>query len=251
MEVIVLHQPLGGARAVVAVAHGHRQRLLLLEAQAVPLARRAGVEPVAYAPEQLLGRGDLVSLASDQHPQPNQLAPYPQPRLGFGLAADPVARASRPAHPVEIPQRARPAFHVGLEQVERAAESAVTGRGLGLQALDEAAQRLLGEEAIVGATDQVTQEVFVAGQETEIQQLRGRGQIVLRQRYRVGGAEHLVADRERGVPQRIDQGLRERSRLLGAEDLGIDHHHDVGVAPQGDRPPAEAPHRRERDPAHG
>ena len=32
VEVVVLHEPLGGARAVVAVAHRDRERLLLLEA---------------------------------------------------------------------------------------------------------------------------------------------------------------------------------------------------------------------------
>jgi len=136
------------------------------------------------------------------------------------LAADAVARPGGPADAVDVAEGAGAALHVGLEEVERAAEAGMPRRGLFFEALDEAAKILVGEEAVVGTGDEVAEEGLVAGEEAEIEEGGGGGEVFLGQGDGVGGAEDLVTDGEGDVPQGIEEGLGEGIGGLGAEDAG-------------------------------
>ncbi len=248
MKIVVLHEPLGGARSVAPVPHGHGEGLLFLEPEPVGLPACARVKSVAHAPEELFGRGNLVRLARHEHPETQELAPRPQRRVGVDFA-DSITRAGHPAHPVEIAQAAGPALDVGLEQIHRAAEAFVASRRLGLEALDQASQVLLAEQSFVRVRDQVAKERLVPREKAQVEEL-GRGrQIRLREAHGVGRADDLVPYRKRGVPKRIKERLRERAGFARAEETRIDDEHYVGVAPKGDGSPPEAPDRGEGDAA--
>ena len=209
------------------------------------------MEAVAHAPQELLGGGHLVRLARDDRADADELPPDAEPRVGLGLTADAVAGTGRPADAVDVAQRAGAALHVGLEEVERPAEAGVPRGGLGLEALDEAAEVLGGEEAVVGAGDEVADEGVVAREEAEIEEGGGGGEVFLGEGDGVGGAEDLVADGEADVPQRVEEGLGEGVGGLGAEGAGRDDEDDVGVAPEGDGATPEAADGGERDSVGG
>ncbi len=248
VEVVVLHEALGGERAVGPVPHRDGERLLLLEPEPVGLAPRPRVEPIADAPEELLRAGELLRLAPHEHPQPDELAPGAELRVRIAVG-DAVARPCAPACPVEIAKAARAALDVGLEQIDRTAEALVTRCGLRVEPIDEATEGLLAEEALVRARDEVAQRRGVSGEEAQVEERGRRREVRLSERHRVGHAQHLMADRERRVPERIEQRLGERGRVARIEPRRVDDDGDVRVAAQRYRASTEAAHGRERQPA--
>ena len=247
VQVVVLHEPLGRERAVGPVPHRDGERLLLLEAEAIA-SPRPGVKAIAHAPEKLLGGRDLLRFATDQHTEAHELAPRAQLRVGVAVG-DAVTRARAPARPVEVAQAARAALHVGLEQIHRAAEALVARGRLGVEAVDEAAERFLAEEPLVGARDELPERPFVAGEHAQVEQRRRRREVRLRKRHRVGDVQHLMTDGEGRVPERIEERLRERRRVSSVDPARIDDERDVRVAPQRDRAAPEAANGRERQAA--
>ena len=149
VQVVVLHQALGGARPVVAVSHRDAEGLLLLEPEAVGLPARARVEAVSHAPQELLGRGDLVRLARDEHAEAHELAPSaelgrrrpPRPR-GSARAPPSARRRDRAARRRRSSRRAR----AGTPS----RRSARADAGLGVEAVDERAEVFLAEEPLAG-----------------------------------------------------------------------------------------------------
>ena len=244
-----LHQALGGEGAVVAVAHRHGERLLVLEAEPVGLPGRAEVQAVPQAPEELLGLGDLVGLARDEDAHLDEPTPGTarRARRAARLLADAVARARGPADPVEVAEPSGAALHVRLEQVHRAAEAVAPRGRLGLEPVDERAEvarrrrapRWRSRRACAGAPRPRRGDGDRAAPSPSRGTSRASGDDLV-------GAEDLVADREAGVPQRIEERLDEGSRFLGADDLRVDDEDDIGVAVERDRAATEAPHGRER-----
>ena len=288
VEVVVLHEALGGCRAQIlvlttptasasgdalrlrrcfAVAHRERERLLLVERQ--PIAPPVGVrvEAVSDAPEELLGGGHLARLARDEQAEANQLPPDAERHRGRGDRAragrsgcaerrghagrDRFAHAKTrprsPARAVEITQPARAALHLRLEQVHAPSEARVSRRGLVLEPLDERPQRAPVEEPRVRAIEERSRERLVARDGPQIEERRRGREIVLREREHFVWIDHLVTDGEPGVPERIEERLDELGRNLAALRAGRDDDPDVGVAPEGDRPAAIAPDRREAE----
>ena len=247
-----LHQALGGEGSVVAVSHRHRQRLLVLEAEAIGLPARAQVQSVAHAPEELLGLGDLVRLARHHDAHLDEAAPGPArgSHAPLGLLADAVAGPRRPADAVEVAKPAGAALHVGLEQVHRAAEALVPRGGLGLEPVDERAEvarrrrgpRSRGRSACGGGLRRRRASAGRAAPSRSPGTSRASGSDL-------AGAQDLVADGQPRVPQRIEERLDERARLLRADDLRVDDEDDVGVAVEGDGAAPEAPDGGQRDPA--
>ncbi len=199
VQVVVLHEALGRQSAIGAVPHRDRERFLFLEPEPVRLAPGASMKSIAHAPKKFLGSGELLRLPPDEDPEPHELAPRTQLRVAVAVR-DPVARASTPARAVEVAKPPRAALHVRLEQVHRAAETLVARRGFGFEAVDEGAKRLLAEEPLVRAGDDVAQRSLVSREHAQIEQRRRGGEIGLGQRNGVGHAEDLVADGERRVP---------------------------------------------------
>ncbi len=106
----------------------------------------------------------------------------------------------------------------------------------------------LGEEALGSREHQVSQHRLVAGKQPQVEQSCCRREVRTRERQRLGGAQNLVTHLKPCVPERVEQGLGERGCALLA-GLGVEEQHDVGIASQSHRAPAEAAHRRERDSA--
>src|SRR5580704_7510545 len=113
------------------------------------------MEAIADPPEEALGRGDRLGLASDQDTKTHQSAPNPEPRVAAPLD-DPVARACRPPDSVEVPKASGRALHIRLQKVQRSAEAFVTGCRFGLEAIDERVQAVLSKKALARGDQQST-----------------------------------------------------------------------------------------------
>jgi hypothetical protein len=124
----------------------------------------------------------------------------------------------------------------------------VARRRLFFEARDERRELALREEPLVRAVDDVARERLVARHNAQVEERRRRRKILLREPDRLARVEHLVADRERRVPERIEQCLGERRRARRGRRARIDKHHDVRVAAQRHRPAPEAPDRGQRQP---
>ena len=210
-----------------------------------PFGRRARAVGCGRARETPR-RGDLLRLARDEHAEAHELTPDAE--LGVhGAAADAIARTRRPARAVEVAKPARAALHVGLEQVHRSAEALVTRHGLRVEAIDEGAEILLAEESLVRARHEIVHRRVVPLDEPKVEQGRRRRQVGLGERQRVGHGEDLMPDRERRVPQRIEEALGEGRGVAGADLAGVHDHHHIGVAAERHGAAAEAAHGRERE----
>src|SRR5688572_17677773 len=142
------------------------------------------METIANMPKEILGARDLVGLTRHEHAEANELGP--------GLLTNAIAGARCPARHVEIAQPARAGLHLGLEQIERSAETLVARRRFLLHALDEPTELTFAEEARVRAIDELRHERPFACDEAEIEE-RGRGrEIVLRQIGRIRRVDHLM-----------------------------------------------------------
>ena len=251
LPVVVLHESLGPVRPRIGavprrVAQVGGDRLLLVEREAVAASPSVRVKPVADPPEQLLGRRNPLRFARDEHPHPDQLAPGPPvPRRGGAGHVEP--RASGPSCPFDVPQPAWPALHVRLEQVDRASELRVPRGRLLLETVHEAADAVLGEEPHERARAELEDPGRVARDVAQIDQGGRRGEVGLGERQRLFLRGHLVADRDFRVPERIEQRVDERARLLRVDPVRQENP-DVRVAGERDGAATEAPHRGDGQP---
>jgi hypothetical protein len=265
VEIVVLHEALGGGRArrridvlrgdpgrrrprarfmgALGVAHLDGHALLLVEGKAIAPPVGVRVEAVPHPPQELFGGAHLLRLARHEDPEAHQLPPCAEGLRGIVAHAE--ARARSPARSVEVANAARAALHVGLEQVHRASEAGVTPGRLVVQALHEGGERAAVEEPAPRAIEQLRHQRLIAGDGAQIEQRRGRRQIVLRERQRLVGVHHLVADGEPRVPQRVEERLHEARRGLAVPRARRDHDAHVGVAPEGHRAAPVAPGRGE------
>ena len=177
-----LHQPLRREGAILPVSHRDGDGLLVVEAQAVRLARRAHVQPVSHAPEELLRLGDVVRFAPDQDADLDELAPDAVHRAAR-LFADAVARPRGPADPVQVPQRSGAVLDVRLEQVHRSAEALAPGGRLGFDAIDERTKVVLAEDSLVRLVDERPQQGRVAGEQSQVEQGRRGLEVLLGERH--------------------------------------------------------------------
>ena len=206
------------------------------------------MQPIAHAPEQLLRARDLLRLAPDQDPDLYELAPDVV-RDRTRVFADAVTRPRDPSNAVEVAQRSGAVLHVRLEQVHRAAEAIAPRRRLRVDAIDERAEVVLSEDPLVRLVDERSQQVCVAGEQSQIEQRRGRLEVLLREGDDLADAQHLMAHGQTGVPQRVEQGLGEGRGVLRPDGVRVDDEDHVGVAPERDGSPAKAADGRQGDAA--
>ena len=119
------------------------------------------------------------------------------------------ARLRRPAADAEIAHAARPVLEIGLEQEDRVAEAAVARPLLGAQPRHEVLGRRLGH-ARAEFRQKLAPQRLVAGQKARVEQRGRRRQIALGQRQRLLERADGVPGVDLGVPERIEDRLRQR-----------------------------------------
>src|SRR5690606_16660083 len=141
--VVVAHQPLDpvaqrhALRPWAEIAEERRDRLLLLEAQAIDPSPGPFVEEVADPPQKLAALFHRLELTRNERTDAYQIAEI----------ADVPARPRRPEGDIEIPQAPGAVLDVGLEQVDRAAETVMALGNLVLEAAQESGKLRRREDA--------------------------------------------------------------------------------------------------------
>ena len=218
--VVLVHQRLDrrvnrrpdDAPAIARLGVEHRRdRLLEGEAQVILAApgRRVHRDP---DPQQPVGR------RPEGLGQPPRHHPLRLQRRGIGR---PEAGRRRPPPHAEIAHPARPVLEVGLEQEDRVAEAAVAGLLLRPQPGHEVLGGRLGDAGPEG-TQELVRQRLVPHHEMGVEQRRRRGQIGLGQGQGLVEGPHGVARVDLGVPERVEDRLRQLFHL-GAGALGAQH----------------------------
>src|SRR5690606_39021377 len=142
---------LDSERHAVDEAEERRDLLLVLERQPVLAPPRAKVQQVAHAPEHLARDVEVAHLAGQERAVAHELL----------RALRAPARLRRPHRDVEIAQAAAAELHLGLEQVERAAEARVPLAPVRLQLLEEALEALSFEDLPAGGAGELLEDRLV------------------------------------------------------------------------------------------
>jgi hypothetical protein len=116
----------------------------------------------------------------------------------------------------------------------------VARRRVRLEARDEGAEPALVKDARGERLLQHRQQRAVARERAEIEQPRGRGQILLRRLRHLGDTDDVMSHAQPRVPERIEHGFDERQQRL-ARARG--HEANVEVASHAEQAPAVAAHR--------
>ena len=130
---------------------------------------------------------------------------WPTSRSAEGVAGAEAGEGG-PAPGAHVPDAARAALQIRLEQEDRVAEAGVPLLLLVQQPGHEAAGRGAGHLAPV-ALQELRRHVLVAGQVTRVQQSGGGGQIALGQLQRLAHRADRVARIQPRVPQRVQDPL--------------------------------------------
>ncbi len=214
--IVALHQLLArGSRRRVGEAELARERILLVEHEAVLAPSGEIVEPRAQSPDQPLLPRDGARLLARDEARPRQLAPR----------APEAGGARDPQHGLQVAEPSGALLDVGLEVVR-----GVVVLEVPLLLLERL--RLVEERHVERGGDRAA--------ERAVQRARARDPAVLEKarldgdvgghlRLALGDRAHAVPDLETDVPQRAEKALDE----LGAGSVGLvrqqDQHVYVGV----------------------
>ena len=227
------HQAVGRQQPrLVLEPHHARDVILLIPDQSIGLAAALQVERAPHAGQELFGRVQLRSFRAPE--QPVVLERPPSDRL-------------EPAERVDVAQPSATILQLRFQEVRGRAEALAPFPGVVRQALGEPIR--IGAQADDDGIHGGAHEPRVSGQQAGIEH-GGRGvQALGRQRDGLVRRPHGVADGEAGVPERVEQSLRQRGdgRRLGA--VVQQQEIDVGARDQGAAPvSAERDQRRARRP---
>ena len=218
-QVVVLHEPLDGARrAPIAVAHALRDLRLQVEGETLLGAIGQIVQVAAYGPQELPGLGEPTQRPGIEHAVRDQ----------FLRPLDPVEEATEPEQGLQIAQPALALLHVRLEQVAAVAGALVAGIALRQLGLDERGAAR-ADHLVLEALLELLEQAGVAPQKARLEQIGADRQVGAGGAHAVGDRARRLAHFEAEVPEAVEQELDHLLAVRGPLVRMQEQQVDVGV----------------------